>query len=405
MKTVDKARIVKGRVLRPLEATKMLWDHKRTMRYRLTRGQFRDAYNFAFTTYFVRGEDCGRNILDPIWWLFPNKTPFLWGLEMEITTRCYLRCKMCEHTFFPKDYINQDLSLDTLKSVVDNVPNLKWINLTGEGSAVLNPEFLDMIRYCKSRHIYVDFSHDFYQLSDETARCFIESGVERIFVSLDGATKETYEKIRVGSDFNKVLWNIRRFIDLKEKYKSPTPEICFRMAIFKDNAHEVEQFIDLVRSLAPTKDYGDKPEINLVGLLEFEQTKGWEVEIAPDVVDRVTRKCKEYGFTLNWSHPSHNPEDKPPLEYCLAWTEPYIIITGHVIPCCAVVMSNRRKFLEEQAFGNIKEQSLKEIWDSERYRRFRKVVVSKREVVPLICDGCRMFDTTARAEKYGVEAI
>ena len=405
MRTVDKVRIAKGRALRPIDATKMLWDHKRTLRHRAipwNRGGFS---NFIFTTYFVRGEDCGRNILDPLVWLFPLKAPFLWGIEVEVTTRCYLKCTICEHTYFPKDYINQDTSFETVKNLVDGIPNLRWINLTGEGSAVLNKEFGQMVQYIKGKNIYIDFSHDFFHLDESLARLWILEGVERVFVSLDGATKETYEKIRVGSDFDKVIRNVKKFIELKQWYRSPTPEMCFRMAIFKDNVHEVEKFIELIHSFGPRKDLGDKTEINLVGLLEFKETRGWECEVPQDVQKRVRQKCKEYGFTLNWSHPSHDADAKPPLEFCLAWTEPYIIMGGYVIPCCAVVMSNRRKFLEEQAFGNINELPLRDIWNSDRFKEFRLMVRDPRGPVPVVCSSCRMFDTTKRAEKYGVRFV
>jgi len=309
---------------------------------------------------------------------------------------------MCEHTYWENSYKNRDLSFESLKRLVDSIPNLKWINLTGEGSSILNPEFLDMLQYVKSKGIYVDFSHDFFQLSDEAAQTCVMEGVERIFISIDGATKETYEAVRVGSNLSRVVENIKRLIEWKKEYRSPLPEICFRMTVFDKNVHEVEDWVDFIHSIAPTKDLGNKPELNIVGLLEFEQTKGWEVEIPEQVFHRVAKKCKEYGFELNWSHPSHLSEEKPPLEFCLAWTEPYIIIGGHEIPCCAMVMSNKRAFLEEHSFGNIEEQPLKEIWESDRFKEFRKTVVNGKAQVPILCNGCRMFDTTRRAERYGV---
>ena len=66
-------------------------------------------------------------------------------------------------------------------------------------------------------------------LTDEIAKELIELGIERIYFSIEGATKETYEKIRVGANYDKVIDNIKRFIQLKKEMKSPIPEICFRM--------------------------------------------------------------------------------------------------------------------------------------------------------------------------------
>ena len=77
------------------------------------------------------------------------------------------------------------------------------------------------------------------------------------------------------------------------------------------------------------------------------------------------------------------------------------MITGHVVPCCAVLMSNNRPNLEKLAFGNINNQSLKEIWDSHRYRKFRKMVVNPKAMVPEVCLGCRSFNTQDRTRRYG----
>lgn len=388
---------------RPFSATGMLWRHGRTLRHFAKRRKWRNLYNFIFTTYFVRGEDCGKGVLDPLWKFFPSLTPFLWDLEMEVTTRCGLRCVMCERTYFPADYAKQDTPFAQVKAIVDSLPRLKWINLTGEGSAFLNPEFMDMVRYVKSKGIYVDFSHDFHRIAEETMKELIELGVERIYVSLEGATKETYNSIRVGADLDNTLCNIKRFIVLKRKMGSPLPELCFRMSFFKDNWHEVEMMPDLICSLGRPEDLGDEPSLNIVGLLEFEQTKGWQIELPQDVVDRTNRRAKELGITVYWSHPSHDENRKAPLEWCTYWTEPYVMIGGYVVPCCAVLMSNRRPFLEGHSFGNVNGHSLREIWDSPVYREFRHLVVNPKGKVPIQCAGCRAFNTKDRMEKYGVE--
>lgn len=394
--------IYKNVALRPFSATQMLWNHRRTLKY-LYKSDRKSFYNHIFTTYLIRGEDCGKGILDPIWKL-TGRSPFLWDIEMEVTTACYLRCIHCEHTYWDKSYLNQHLSLETFKKVLDNIPNLHWINLTGEGSSILNPDFTDMIEEVKRRGIYLDFSHDFVKMDTFWAlRCII-CGVDRMYWSFDGCTKDTYEKIRVGANFEKVCENVRIFIKLKKRMHSPLPEICFRFAFFKDNIGEVEMIPDFLYNLVDgdVKAYGDEPSINIVSLLEFEETKGWEVEIPNAIIQKVNRDCKTLGFKVYWSHKTHIEEDKPPLDYCTFWSEPYIMITGHVVPCCAVLMSNNRPNLESMAFGNINETSLRSIWNSDKYKKFRKMVVSSKAPVPKVCLGCRVFNTQERERRYGI---
>jgi radical SAM protein with 4Fe4S-binding SPASM domain len=76
---------------------------------------------------------------------------------------------------------------------------------------------------------------------------------------------------------------------------------------------------------------------------------------------------------------------------------------GYVISCCNTLMSNNRTFLKEHSFGNLFEQSFKDIWYSDRYKRFRKTVNNPKCKVPIICTGCRAYDFSERAKKYGVD--
>lgn len=399
---MKKLEVYKRVLERPFTAKKMLWSHRRTLWYLLRKGRFRNLHNHIFTTYFIRGEDCGKGVLDPIWKL-TGWAPYLWDIEVEITTRCYLKCIMCEHTYWKdKSYLNKDLSFEAFKELIDGMPNLKWINLTGEGSAFLNKDFMKIVEYCKKKGLYVDFSHDFVYYDEKDFACLINWGVDRIYWSFDGCTKKTYEKIRVGAKFYDVIGNVRKFVELKKTLKSPLPEICFRYCFFKENIDEVMNVPLLLSSLVDeVKDYGDEPSINFVALLEFEETRGWECEVPKEYVGIGDRWSKTLGFKNYWSHITHIEENKYPLDYCTFWSEPYIMITGHVVPCCAVLMSNNRPELEKLAFGNIYEKSFKEIWYSEKYKKFRKMVVNPKAPVPKVCLGCRAFNTQDRARRYG----
>ena len=389
---------------RPFSATSMLWNHRRTLKYMLSKGWYKRAYNFAFVTYFIRGEDCGKGCLDPLFYLDQSTVPAFWDIELEVTTRCPLNCVHCEHTAFPESYKNQDLTLFQFKKIIDSIPRLKWINMTGEGSPFMNKDFIPMLRYAKSKNIYIDFSHDFFTFNDSIGRELINLEIERIYFSIDGCTKETYEKVRVGSDFNRVIKNIKRFIELKKEMKSPLPEICFRYAFFKDNVHEVDMLPELVDFLTNGRPelLGDEPSINIVGLLEFEQTKGLEVELPKLAIEHTNEMAKKYGLKVYWSHVTHDESKKPPMHYCVFWTEPYIMIDGSVVPDCAVLMSNRRPFLEANSFGNIKDKPLPEMWKTEKYEKFREMVRNPHGQVPSVCLGCRVYATQERAKKYGV---
>ncbi len=104
---------------RPFTATAMLWKHRHTLGYLAGRYKWRQLYNFVFVTYFIRGEDCGKGVLDWLWKLCPDLAPFGWDIEVEVTTRCYGTCIHCEHTYWRDQiYLNQDLSFADFKKLI-----------------------------------------------------------------------------------------------------------------------------------------------------------------------------------------------------------------------------------------------------------------------------------------------
>ena len=91
------------------------------------------------------------------------------------------------------------------------------------------------------------------------------------------------------------------------------------------------------------------------------------------------------------------------MSQCGRWAEPFILVDGEVIPDCAILMQSSRDFLHEISFGNVFQMPFEEIWNSPRYRTFRKAVVLKNGVVPRACVYCSAFDTGKRARSCGIE--
>ena len=382
-------------------AIALVWQHRRTLRYMAGKGWWRSLRRWVFVAFFVRGEDCGKGVLDWVWKL-TGWAPYLWDLEVEVTTRCYLKCVHCEHTHFPTAYLNQDLTLRQYEALLDSAPNLKWVNLTGEGSPFLNDQFMAMVRETKRRGIYLDFSHDFAHVRGDDMLQLVEWGVERVYWSLDAATAATYERIRVGANFEETIDDVRVLLETKDEQHSPLPEVCVRWAFFSENVHELPLLIPLLESIAPAHMWGDRPAVNIVALLEFEQTKHMVCEVSPETVATVNRQARKAGWQVYWSHTTHDEAAKPPLAWCTFWSEPYVMVDGNVVPCCGVLMSNARDKLAANAFGNINEASLADIWRRPYYRAFRSMVGNPVAPVPVQCSGCRVFNTQARAAKHGV---
>ena len=188
-------------------------------------------------------------------------------------------------------------------------------------------------------------------------------------------------------------------ISLKKKMNSPIPELSFRYVVSTLNVNEMPDFVKLVHSFGDQKWLGDGSVVEFVGLLWFKETRKYYLPKIPrEIGQLVEDRARELKIPVTSSHAGN----LPPLEHCTAWFEPYIMMGGYVLPCCAVLMSNKRPFLRKYSLGNIYEKSFKEIWYSERYKKFRKMIPNKNCQVPVLCQGCRAFDTSKRMKKFGV---
>ena len=389
----------------------MLWQYKKTIRYLLKKFGWRAVYNFLYIKSFVRagGEGAdnriGKYIL-PILKHFPKLKPYItsypYTIEIEITNKCNKKCLICEHTYWNEP--NRDLTFDEFLKIINCFPKLKWVNLTGEGDAFLNKDYLKMIEYLKSKNICVYLVDSFDLIDESKSAKLIQLGVDGIWISMDSANKEIYEKIKIGCDFDKIIKNIKTLLQLKKKYKSPIPELCFRYIITKLNLDGLSKFVEFIAKLRDDYDLGEGSKIEFAGLLYFPEIEHLYLsEIPKDIVFETLATARKYGMHVDFSHPEHSSK-LPAMHLCSAWSEPYIMMGGYVMPCCAVLMSNKRDFLRKYSLGNIFEQSFEKIWYSERYKKFRALISNPSGQVPILCQGCRAFNTLDREKKYGVSS-
>lgn len=384
-------------------AFNMMWSYRRTMRYLIRTKGIKALSNFLFVKLFVptgEGATAGAYpIIGPLLRRFPALAPYPYNIEIEITNKCNKRCVICEHTYWNEPSV--DLSFENFKKIVDQFPKLKWVNLTGEGDAFMNKDYLKMIRYLKAKKIPVFLVDSFDLINEGIAKELVDIGVDGIYISFDAATKETYEKIKVGCNFDRSLKNIKNLIKIKKEIGTPIPELCFRFIVTTLNKEEMPQFVDLVSSLGDRGSLGDGSRIEFTGLLYFKENKHLYVpKIPKEILKETVDHMKKTNMHVLFSH--SEPEKWPPLEHCLNWMEPYIMMGGYVLPCCSVLMSNRRDWLRKHSLGNILNEPFKDIWNSPRYTRFRQTINKQDAPVPLLCRGCRAYTSVEREHKYGV---
>lgn len=175
-------------------------------------------------------------------------------LKIEPTPLCRMACLGCRHRLaeFNRQLKPSDnLTLEGFKTIVDPLAGTTLgISLSYRGEPMLNRQLPEMVAYAHSRGIATFFPTSLsLDLSPQYAEELVRSGLDSMYVSLDGASPETYSRYRIGGHFETVLANVRLLSDTKKRLNSKHPRLVWKMVIFDHNRHELplqrERFRDL----------------------------------------------------------------------------------------------------------------------------------------------------------------
>ena len=168
---------------------------------------------------------------------------------IESTSICNLKCPLCP---VPHNLHRETghMQPHTYKDVIDDIAGYaKKMDLWNFGEPFLNPNIFDMIRYATDRKIKVRVSTNSTVLGDAEIDKVFGSNLSSIIVCLDGASKETHERYRVGSDFDKVVEGISKLAQQKRALGRELPFIRLQFIVFSYNEHEIEDIIAMAERM------------------------------------------------------------------------------------------------------------------------------------------------------------
>lgn len=169
---------------------------------------------------------------------------------IEPTNACNLRCIMCPSSISKKK--KGFMELDPFKKIIDETEEFTYdIMLYLGGESLLHPDIVQMVEYTSRAGLICQLNTNTTLLTQELSSSLIKAGLSRIVFSFDGYNKETYEKIRVGANFDKTLSNIVEFLKLKQELRSKKPEAIFQIIEFgKANEEEKRRFKNSLANLS-----------------------------------------------------------------------------------------------------------------------------------------------------------
>ncbi len=286
------------------------------------------------------------------------------SLAIEPTTACNLRCPECPSGLRSFTRPTGKIALPFFQKIIDETADhLLYLTFYFQGEPYLHPDFLEMVSYAHKKKIYTATSTNAHFLSDDMARKTIASGLDRLIISIDGASQETYSSYRKEGKLKEVIAGTKRLIEWKKKLKSATPYLIFQFLVVKPNEHEIDEIKNLGKELG-------------VNEVRFKTAQIYDFENGSPLIPSLDRYSR-YKQQENGKWALKNTLEN---ECWKMWHSSVITWDGQMVPCCFDKDASH-------SMGNVSDYSLAEIWRGHSYDRFRNALLKSRKDID-ICKNC-----------------
>jgi radical SAM protein with 4Fe4S-binding SPASM domain len=297
-----------------------------------------------------------------------TRYPLQWGMpvtvSIEPTTACNLRCPECPSGLRAFSRATGNLKEDFFRRMVDDMHrDLFYLIFYFQGEPYINPRFLDMVQYAHRRNIFTITSTNGHFLNDENARRTVESGLDRLIISVDGTTQDTYAQYRVGGALDNVLEGARNVIRWKRRLQSRRPHVVFQFLVVQPNQHQIPEIYKLAWEIG-----ADEVKLKTAQVYDYQNGN----PLIP-TIDRFARYRRSADGTWQVKHALTN--------HCWKlWHSCVITWDGLVVPCCFDKDAQHR-------LGDLKKATFRELWHAPGYTAFRKAMLRGRDQID-ICRNC-----------------
>src|SRR6266566_347336 len=171
-------------------------------------------------------------------------------VQIEPVGQCNLRCQMCAIQFRrdgPPYGPLAFMEFEKFTRIIDQFVNIEELHLQGLGEPMMHPRFFDMVAYATGKGIRVTTNSNLTLLNERRAERCVKSGLDSLHISIDGATAETYERIRVRAHFERVVCNLERLLAARERLGRKLPHLILVAVVMRRNLHELPDLVRLAQ--------------------------------------------------------------------------------------------------------------------------------------------------------------
>lgn len=266
-------------------------------------------------------------------------------VSIEPSNTCNAKCVMCPYSKMtrPKEIMPMDL----FKKIADDClrEGVRNFNLNFYNEPFLDPFIFERIKYLKSKDAKVKLFSNGSALNKEKTEELLKSGLDEINFSVDSHIKEVYEKIRKGLNFDVIVSNISYLIKRRKQLGLAKPRI--KVIFVRQTANK-----------AGTEDY----------------KKFWE-----NKTDKIIMSFDDNRNDTSDFFDKH--KKKKPFPCNKLWAEMNVVSSGEVALCCV-------DYDAKEVLGDFKKQSLREIWNSEKFNEIKEKHLGYRANEVSICKTC-----------------
>lgn len=292
-----------------------------------------------------------------------QNSPFF--ISVEPANYCNLHCPECPvgnktnnspaHLLF--DFTRYEKLIDELS------PTLLHIIFYFQGEPLINKQLPKMIDYAHKARIFTSTSSNAQFLTKDLAKELVLSGLDKLIVSVDGSTQETYEAYRIGGKLEKALDGIKHIISWKNEFRSPTPLVEIQFLVLKTNEHQIADMKLLKKKLGADR-------------LTFKTAQLYNYEHGHPLMTTI----KKYSRYKQKQNGDYELKANQPNRCWRLWNGAVINSSAEVVPCCYDKLS-------AHSFGNINSDSFNNIWHNAKASDFRGKILQNRKQFEM-CRNC-----------------
>lgn len=298
---------------------------------------------------------------------FATTNPIIWGypyaISIEPTSYCNLKCMECPSGSGTLTRNQGQISMDLFKQIIDETSKYTfYLTLYFQGEPLMHPEIGALIAYAKAKRMFVFTSTNGHFLSPENAQTLVESKLDKIIISLDGATQVDYERYRINGTLKKAVEGMSNLANYRKQLPSETPIIVAQVLLLKTTENQLPDIKDLALR-------------NGVDFVEFKKAQFYNPNDNDSLLPQNPKYRRyEYKENFGWNLKAKKTKNCKRL-----WAAAVITWDGRLLPCCYDKDAH-------YPFGDLNNVDFKTAFKSLAATDFRKQVTFKRDEIEICCN-------------------